>query len=160
MNKLARCSALAAAIPVLSGCYTYVPAEPEAVPAGREVRISLSREARTALPEEILAGGPFLRGRLVGRDDDSLMLYIPVVVRQEGTLAAAIGQNVRVPASEVVELQRRELDGFRTGLVVAGVVGAATGIVLLIMDASGSPLSGPQQTPELVRVPVFSVPVR
>lgn len=160
MNTQAVCGvALALAISALSGCFAYVPAERQSVPEGEEVRVYVTRSVLDDLPAQVPADdGAVLAGRLVQRDEQGLTLRVPVRGRQEGFRRMEIGQNVRVPAGDVVEIQRRELDVLNTGFLLAAAAGAATGAVLMIMDASGSPPEDPGTPPELIGVPVFSVP--
>lgn len=148
----------AAAVPLLSGCFSYIPAELGTVPPGGEVRVYLTRVAMAQLPEEIPSGRPYLAGSLVSHERDSLMVRVPVASRQDGVHSVAIRQDVRVPTREILDFQRREFSPARTGLLVAGTVGLATAIILTIIEASGSE-RGPGELPELSRVPLFSFPL-
>lgn len=141
----------------LSGCYTYVPATLETVPANREVRAYLTRRGLEALPPDVAGGRSSVTGIIVRREGDTLLLRAPVESGGEAFYRREVGQNVAVPIDEIIEIERRELHAFRTGLALAAAAGAATGAVLLIMDASGSPGPGPPEGPDLIRIPLFSV---
>ena len=144
---------------LLSGCYTYVPAELATVPAGQEVRIYLSRGALAALPEEIPANGMSVRGTLVGQEADSLAVGVRVSTRQPGLMMEDLRQVVKVGTGEVMDVQRREFSGSRTALLMAGAAGAAAGVLTLIASARGdSGLGDPND--EVSRVPLFSLPLR
>ena len=56
-HSLRRVAALAAAIPLLSGCFSYVAAEPAGVRPGEEVRVYLTRGAVLDLEEAIPTRG-------------------------------------------------------------------------------------------------------
>lgn len=156
-----RAVALAAALPLLSGCFSYVPAEPASVPAGEEVRVFLTRDAVLELQDAIPTSGSALRGRITGREDDLLTLRVPVTAPRAGLQAPDIGQDVRIATGQILELQRREFSPARTGLLVAGAAGAASMIILLIMDDAGAtPQPGPGDGPEVIRIPLLSLPTR
>jgi hypothetical protein len=145
---------LAVSIPLLSACFTYVPVELEAIPAGGDVRVYLSRTGIAGLPEEIRSNGSYVAGSLVGRETQNLTVRVAVADQAESVLYVPLRQDVLIPTQDVVELRRRQLDGMRTGLLVAASAGAAAAIMASIMDASGSDRRQ-EEIPELTRIPLF-----
>ncbi len=152
--------ALAIAVPLFSGCFTYVPAELGTVPLGQEVRVYLTRNADVELPEEASSARGVLRGRFMRQEDGRLTIRIPVVPRSQGYYSPEVGQEVRIPTGEILAIQRRELSLARTTLLVGGAAGAAGAIILLITNDESAPESGPGDPPEVIRIPLFSIPVR
>lgn len=150
--------ALAAVILCLTACYHYVPMELGAVPEGEAVRVYLTREGIEALPQ--LPADPILSGTLVRRAADHVLLRVSVAERRAGFHTTRIGQNVRIPAIEVVQLERRELDSVGTGLLLAGTVASAATVILLIMSDARRGTEAPLPAPPEIRVPVFSFPAR
>src|SRR5918996_1748192 len=106
-------SSIAASVLVLTGCFSYVPAPLETVPAGSDIRVYVTRQAMADLTEVLEHDGPFLKGTLVRRDDERVFIRVPVAPRQQGFYMSTVGQDVSLPAAEIVQLERRRLD--RTG---------------------------------------------
>lgn len=152
--------ALAAVISCLTACYHYVPMELGAVPEGEAVRVYLTREGIEALPALPAEGDPILSGTLVRRAADHVLLRVPVAEQRAGFHTTRIGQNVRIPATQVVQLERRQLDPVGTGLLVAGTAASAAAVILLIMSDARRGTDAPPPAPPEIRVPVFSFPAR
>lgn len=141
--------ALAAAL-VLStatGCFNYVPTEIGAVPPGESVRLYLTRAGVEAVNEvgneEALSTvfEPVLSGEFVRQTDADLYVRIPTVRRQVGFHTAQLGQDIRVPAAEIVQIERQELSKAKTGLLVGGAAAAITGLVVFILNDARQPES-------------------
>ncbi len=141
-------------------CFRYVPAEFAAVPPGESVRVYLTRQGMAEVREVSNADGPFVTGTLLRLDADNLFVRVPVSTRQVGFFTERLGQELALRTSEIVQLERRQLDGVGTGLLVAGTAAAAAGIVLLIIEAvsSDNPIEPPP--PDEIRIPLLSFPVR
>lgn len=144
-----------------TGCYRYVPAQAEATPPGTNVQLLVTREgAREA--EEVGAldgsGEPRVRGTVVGTEGDDLLVRVPVAQRQEGFIVNRIDQSVRFPIGEIVSLQRREVNGLATGLVIGGAVAAVTTMVAVIATARRGDNGDPPDPPEesLISIPLVS----
>lgn len=154
-------AALAAAAPLLAGCFAYVPADPGTIPAGQEVRVLLERGTEIELPDGVPPESEVLRGRLVRREDDRLTLRVPVGERRPG-YSVELGQDVRIPTAQVLQIQRRELDLGRSALLVAGGAAVAGALLMVIMDDAGASSTSPQPGPgpEVIRVPLLSLPAR
>jgi hypothetical protein len=72
----------------------------------------------------------------------------------------AIGQDVRIPAREIVQLELRRVDRLRTGLAVGlGVAAIGTVVVGIMTDAfGGDDITDPGPDVQS-RIPLFSVSV-
>ena len=151
--------ALVISIPLLPACFSYVPADLDAIPPGGAVRVYLSRAGVAQLPEEVRSSGSYVAGSLVSREPQNLVVRVPVSGQPQSVRDIRLRQDVIIPAQDVVELRRRQLDRTRTGLLVAVSAGAAAAIVATIMDASGSE-RGPVEIPELTLVPWFAIRFR
>ncbi len=133
------------ALSTTTGCFNYVPTEIGAVPPGGSVRLYLTRAGVEAVnqggAEEALSTvfEPVLAGEFVRRTDAELFVRVPTVRRQVGFHSAQLGQNIRVPAGEVVQVERRELSRARTGLLVGGSAAAITGLIVFILNDARQP---------------------
>jgi hypothetical protein len=150
---------ITASVLFLTGCFSYVAAPIETVPAGTDIRVYLTRQALADLPEPLEQDGPVLEGTLVRREDERVFIRVPIAVRQEGFHASTVGQDVSLSAGEIVQLERRRLDRAGTALLVGGTAASAAAVIFLIMDAFGEP--GRTDPPvEEFRIPLFSFHVR
>jgi hypothetical protein len=143
---------------VLGGCFRYSSTPLTSAPADEDVRVHLSRVALARVPEEFPRGDSYLTGRIVGLASDSVVLRIPV------SRASAFGQpnlrqDVYIPRGEIVDIERRQVNAFRTGLAIAAVTGLGTALVLTIIEGSGVDEED-GEGPDQMRFPIFAVPLR
>ena len=122
---------------VLSGCFRYVPADVQSTPPGDGVRVLLTRQGADELAtvREVEGAVSTLDGEVIGTDGTDLLLQVPVGERQAGFMPTAINQSIRIPLSEILTFERRELDRGATALFVGGTLGLAAVVVYFIMDA-------------------------
>ena len=130
---------IAAAVLLWSGCFSYIPADPSALPVGSQVRVQLTRLGVAALPEVLDQSGPRLAGTLVWTNNDQLMLRVPAVVDP------SLGQQVVIPTQNVVSFETRRFSSTRTALVVGG--GITLAALLYAGLESGRP-ANPQEPEE------------
>jgi hypothetical protein len=133
---------LAAVALTVSGCFRYVPAELQAVPEGGSVRIYVTRAVVDQFGEVLTDTQPVLRGTVVRRDESQLLLRIPVGTRQVGFHSEELGQELPIPAREIIRLESRELDRIGTGALAAGTLGLAGLVIFVIMEAYGEETIG------------------
>jgi hypothetical protein len=123
------------------GCFSYVPVDYASVPAGHEVRVRVTQNGASELREIVddyePRGSPTVSGTLVSRSTEALLVRVPVAVRSEGFFSAELGQDLRIPISDVLDVESRQLDRARTGLLVAGGVVATLTLIFQIMDSWG-----------------------
>jgi hypothetical protein len=128
--------ALALAVSV-TGCYSYIPSEPAAVPPGERVRVYVTREALAGLGEiPVQSGGPVLNGTLVRAEPANLVVRLPVATRQTGFNIEVLGQDVFIPSDQVLQLERREMNGPMTALLTVGGTAAIAGLVVMIISGA------------------------
>ena len=146
---------------VSTGCYNYVPTQVEAAPPGEEVRLHVTRDGARELAEvtDVVGAVPEVRGRVIGRDQSDLLLRVPVVQRWEGMSNSGLGQTIRVPTDEILSVERRELDGVMTAVLVTGGVAAATAVLLGVIEAFGRPSSNPDGPDPDFFLGLFSIPI-
>ena len=128
-----------------TGCFNYVPTEIGAVPPGESVRLFLTRAGVEAVnqggTEEALSTvfEPVLAGEFVRRTGADLYVRVPTVRRQVGFHSAQLGQDIRVPAGEIVQIERQELSKAKTGLLIGGATAAITGLIVFILNDARQP---------------------
>lgn len=152
--------AIASGVAVLTGCYSYVPADLGTVPEGGDVQLHLTREgvaSLEALPLERQART--VEGTLLRTDPDGLLLRIPVGTRREGFHTSRLDQQVRISTEHLALVERKELDRLKTGLVVAGGSIAAGTVLFLILEGSELYSDNPRPESPEARIPLFSFSV-
>ena len=117
--------ALVALLPVLTtGCYTLVAVRPGDALVGRDVRAELSDPARQRLWAVVPRERRYLEGQLIRQEGDTLLLEVSIrgpAGQEDDTFI----QRIPVTRDEVLFLQTRQLDRFRT-FVTGGLFAAAT----------------------------------
>jgi hypothetical protein len=146
---------------LLSGCFTYVPTEWDAVPPGERVRVHLTRQGLADLPDgpygQTLSGA--LSGTLMDAEAGQLLVRIPLGVRQEALVTRSLGQDVTIATGEVVLLERRTFDSARTGFAVAGGIAGVVAAILVFGAVQNSPDPNPDPGEgEGFLMRLFSVP--
>jgi len=119
-------------LPLVTGCYAYVPIETALLRPGMSVRARVS--GATADQIEPLLGIPnarLLRGTLIATGPDTLIVEVPAVLRAEvGSSLQTLYQRVSIPRSGVLELEARTPDRFKTYAVAVGVTAIVAALVL------------------------------
>ena len=146
---------------VMTGCYSYVPAQFETVPIGEGVRVFLSREGMSRLRElggDQIPGAasdqPVVQGTLVRRTAADFSLLIPVTSRQVGFLQNELGQQVTLPVADAVQVQRRKVSQVKTGLALAGSTAAIAFVIVSIIKGARQPSDNSPPLPEDIRLPM------
>jgi hypothetical protein len=146
---------LAATVFASAGCYNYAQVEPSAVPPGVEVRVHLTREGTLPLMDVAPVTGTSVTGTLVGMSEGLARLYLPRGVRVEGAATRTIGQEVTIPARDIVRIEERLLSRTRTALAIGGaaalIIAVATGF-----DVGMPNSQQPRIPPDELRLPSLS----
>lgn len=129
----------------IGGCYKYVPAEVDQVPLDAHVNVMLSTEGQLDLRERAGLDRRELRGVLVERSADAVLIAVPSTRAFPGE--GPLYQRLDVRKRDVLRVDERVLDKPKVvGLAIGSVV-AALGFVLLITD-DGGPGSQPGPGPD------------
>ena len=142
---------------LLSGCFTYVPVDRASVAPGQDVRVYVSRTGLAQLPEAF-ATDRWLRGSLDSWDPDLLRLQVPIRRSAGGYLGPDIREALEIPIGDVLEVERREFSRGRTAAIVAVGAAVATAGILVITREDRAPDDDGGGDPELIRLPLISVP--
>lgn len=147
---------------LLPGCFQYVPIDLDELGPSQEVRARLT--AQQAEEVEALLGrsdARILEGKVVERLSQGFHLDVPVVNELRGIRVETLNQRVLLPFSEVVELERRELNRARTGaLAVAGSVVLGAVLWVTVVDPGGEQPSPNGGGPEESRFPPAGIGFR
>jgi hypothetical protein len=133
----------------LSACFHYRPVELGTVPVGQDVRLRLTRVGWAGLPEHVPSrDGATLRGTLLSSNGEQVLLRVPIAAATQGLVSRAVGQDVAVPASHIVQLEFRQLDRVRTGLAVAGAILGGGAIFMSFREGDPEGAETQQQSEE------------
>lgn len=109
---------LVVALAFCGGCYTYAPIEPQSVRRGTMVRARVSAAASDRLTPFVGSSGRVLSGTMIAATADSLVVDVPSATDvPSGGALQTLYQRVSIARSEVLELETRTLDRFRTGVL-------------------------------------------
>lgn len=109
----------------LGGCYTYSLVPAESAPEGARVRARVTATEAERLGAILLREDRVLEGRLISTGDE-LLLEVPSAVTTAGTSMRWLNQRIELSPSDIVELEIRRLDPWRTA-GAAAVLAAAVG---------------------------------
>jgi hypothetical protein len=127
---------------LLAGCYAYAPIKPGRVQPGTNVRVRVSGAAAERLAPLLGASDArLLSGRLVENRADTMIVEVPTITQASiGTSIEQLHQRLSIPRAELLELETRRLDRWRT----AALVGSAAIIVgaVVIRAINGEPGAG------------------
>lgn len=146
---------------VFTGCVAYIPTELETVPAGANVRIFLTStrmaEIREiddqGLPDQ--AGSTTVNGTFVRHDDTVFGVRIPIASRDVGFLRSRIARELTFSASEVLQVQLREVNRGKSALAIAASTGLLTFLVVAMLSGAENRSQAPTgEIPEASRIPL------
>lgn len=106
---------------LFAGCYTYIPVESTDAEPGLSVRARVS--ATTGARIAPLLGATDARrldGTIVTRSGDSLIVEVPTVMTDARDFGRNPNQRISLARSELLDLEVRKLDRFRTTALAGG----------------------------------------
>lgn len=145
-----RTSAVFLALPLLAGCFRYVPLQPDALGPSATVRAHLTQDGVERHRSLLGLHGRSLEGTVARVSDQGLELLT-------GGVGASAGASVRFRWEEIEALERRQLARGRTFLLVGAGLAAGVGLLHLAGgEASSDPGEGGEG--DFIRVPVVRIP--
>jgi hypothetical protein len=137
-----------------------VPTQIGSIPEGAQIRVHLNPATQVALSAQTSRRiEDILEGTLTGRQQDRLLMNVPIAAQQEGFFQSAIAQKVEVPAPGVVGIDVRTFSTGRTVLLIGGGAAVTGGILTLLLHGGQGSGGTPPPVPE-IRIPLASFSVR
>jgi len=131
---LSRLFALLPLVPLLAGCHTFAPGTLDQAQAEERVRFRISATEAERLEELLeLQDARTLEGIYLGRRGEDVLIDMTISSEARGIRMESVRQRVDIPASSILDVEVRELDRVRTGIVAAGGI---AGIAAAIAGAS------------------------
>jgi hypothetical protein len=140
-----------------AGCYRYVPARVGAVPEGAPVRVHISPESASRVEPVIGAATPEVVG-VLERWSNEVVIAVRIPAGQ-GVVDRALENRLVLSPSEVIAIDVRERDQFRTMVLAAGgaaLVGGAVAAALTGVFGGTSNNDPPVEEDSRVPVSVFA----
>lgn len=151
---------LAAAL-AASGCFAYLPSSPQEVAPGEGVRLRLTAEEAARYLDLRLASPRVMEGTLLDRTASELVVEASIGASDPTRGTRVLVQRVSVPLTGIVDVERKKLDTFKTGLLAGGGTALVTALLIRHAAGSGSEEEPPDDVPEARRIPLirFAIPL-
>lgn len=140
------------------GCFRYLPGEVGDLQNGDRIRVRITAQQASELDEALMRDSRVLEASVV-EAGTPLLLEVPSVSQLRGARVETLNQRVALDHSHILEVEHRQLDRTRTGLLVGGTAAVVLGVVVrsLLSEAGGDTRipDGPLPEDRIRPVPVF-----
>jgi hypothetical protein len=126
----ARAVAVAAALVVLSACYTYAPAPVNGSLAEQHVEFRFSDAGRVTMQRALGPGALTISGRVVAETDALWTVKVYRLTTVDGAVMTWAGEEIDVSRDAVAIVSTRQFDRQRSLVAAAGVTGAVATFIL------------------------------
>lgn len=127
-----------------ASCFEYRGGPGDHLSAGRDVRITLTPEARSTLASRVGAQVRSINGIVRGADTSDVLIAMSRTTLTDGTEAQWSGDTVTIPTRDIALLEPRQMATSKTVVLIALVAGVAAAVALSIgLSTSSSSGSGP-----------------
>lgn len=155
---MAHRSIMLAILLLTAGCYAHTPVPLTQITPGEQVRVRISQSEAQALEHLLLRERQVLDGTVLAVTPQ-LLLEVPVAANLEGGTRQDLRQRITIEPSQVLGVELRELDRFRTGLfVTAGGAILISSVVLALSREAGGDTRGEIPPPAELRGPTLGIP--
>jgi hypothetical protein len=127
-----------------ASCLDYRESQANHLMPGREVRITLTPDARTTLASQVGTQVKSVTGRIRSVDSTGVTLAMSRTMLIDGTEAEWNGEVVSVPSSAMAVVEQRKFAGGKTIALVALITGLSAAVALSIGLSTSSSGNGTQ----------------
>jgi hypothetical protein len=145
----------------LSGCYSYQPIEVSDIRPEMDIRARVSGAQSDALADVLGSDDRTVEGRVVENGSDEILLEVAAATAERRGRVETLNQRVRIPTTEVMTVDQKNVDQTKTTLLIAGGVAVAAVAVVAAITASSSsttPGTGPGG-PQDILIPLLRLPL-
>ncbi|QJR36056.1 hypothetical protein [Gemmatimonas groenlandica] len=141
--------ALALALQI--GCFSYLPVQSTPPAPAQQIGVVINDRGRVMLGDRVGASVDRIDGKVVSRQDGSLVLDVYRVTDLRGNTATWTGERVSIPEDAILGYRARKVSKVKTLLLVGVIVLAILGTLKSGLDLFGDaatdrPGDGPQQS--------------
>lgn len=148
MRKWFSAVLVAASVPAMHGCYTYVPVDTStSPPVGEQVAFEITDQGRSALAERLGPGVMRVEGSLTRADSEQYVMRVWGLDQLRVGKVRWSGESVSISRDYVAGVERRQLSTVRTWLA-AGVAGGVMYFAFTQDLIGGGRPSGEDDPPE------------
>jgi hypothetical protein len=145
-------------LPMLSGCYEYVPMSGSTPKVGEVVTLQISDSGRVGLSDRFGSGLAAIEGRIQSTQPDLYVIDVFKVSQLNGESALWSGESVRLQRAYVAAAMGREFSRTRTALMAIGAA-AIAGTLLASTHLIGN-YNGPTDEPTPPKPASVRIPIR
>ena len=126
-------------LPLLAGCYQYVPSPRSGLPPATAVSVELSPRGTLSVANKIGDNVVTVEGNVTEANNSSLTVAL-LAVRRRGETAPSTwgGESITLAPDDINLVKRRQLSRSRTTLASVALGAASVGLVIGIAKATGS----------------------
>ena len=125
-----------------ASCFDYSAAPRDHLIAGRDVRITITPEARTTLASKLGTMVKSVTGKLQAVDSSGATVAMSRTTLIDNTEASWNGELVTIPTGDIAEVEQRKIAGGKTVVLVALVTGVAVAVALAVGLSTSSSQNG------------------
>jgi hypothetical protein len=127
------------ALPLLAGCYQYVPANRTALAPATPVSIDLSVRGTANVASKIGNNVITVEGSVTEASPSSVTIALQSVKRRgESAMSTWNGESITLASEDIDEVKTKQISRRRTVVASAALAAASVGIVVGIAKATGS----------------------
>jgi hypothetical protein len=122
----------------LARCFEYGDAPRDRIAVGRDVRITLTPDARTTLASKIGTQVRSLNGRVQTADTSGLTIAMTRTTLLDASEASWNNEIVSIPSSDIASIEQRRISGGKTFAMVVLVAGITAVVAVSVGLAASS----------------------
>jgi hypothetical protein len=141
--------ALALALQI--GCFSYLPVQSTPPVPAQQVAVVINDRGRVLLGDRVGASVDRIEGKVISRQNETLVLDVYRVIDLRGNTATWTGERVSIPDEAILGYRARKISKFKTFLLVGAIALAIVTSLGKSLDLFGDDLAerpgeGPQQS--------------
>ncbi len=141
--------ALALALQI--GCFSYLPVQSTPPLPAQQIGVVINDRGRVLLGDRVGASVDRIDGKVVSRQEGSIVLDVHRVTDLRGNTATWTGERVSIPEDAILGYRARKVSKLKTLLLVGVIALAILGTLRSSLDLFGDPATdrpgdGPQQS--------------
>jgi hypothetical protein len=115
-----------------ASCFDYADAPRDRLAVGREVRITLTPDARTTLASKVGTQVRSITGRLRTVDSSTATVAMERTMLLDNSEASWNGETVQIPMADIAQVEQKKMQGGKTIALVAIVTGVTVAVALSV----------------------------
>jgi hypothetical protein len=125
-----------------ASCFDYADAPRDRLVVGREVRLTLTPDARTTLASKVGTQVRSITGRLRTVDSSSVTVAMMQTMLLDNSEASWNGEVVQIPTADIAEVEQKKVQAGKTIALVALVTGVTVAVALSVGLSTSSSQNG------------------